>query len=56
MIALVIVTMASTFGYIVHTSRQVAGADEPVDRRSANQRQLDQAFQDVETAMGGQGG
>ncbi len=56
MIALVIVTMASTFGYMVHTSRRVAGADPPTDHRSANQRQLDKAFQDVENAMGGRGG
>ena len=56
MIALVIVTMASTFGYIVHTSRQIAGADPPTDQRSANQRQLHKAFEDVETAMGGRGG
>ncbi len=56
MIALVIVTMASTFGYMVHTSRRIAGADPPKESRSANQRELDKAFQDVENAMGGRGG
>jgi len=52
-IILVILTMAATIGYVIHTSKQAAQAGPPEDTRSLRTRQLDKAMDDLEAALGG---